>query len=45
MYHVVDIKTGAVMLKTENRRRARNKANSLDLAYGAIRYVVRIVAA
>lgn len=41
-YSIVDIQTKAVVGKPYNDRvRARNQANKLDLKYGAIRYVVR----
>lgn len=41
-YSIVDIQTKAVVGKAYNDRvRARNQANKLDLKYGAIRYIVR----
>lgn len=41
-YSIVDIQTKAVVGKPYNdRSRARNQANKLDLKYGAIRYTVR----
>lgn len=44
MYKIIDIKTGAQVGKNyQCRRRARQRANKLDLQYGAIRYVVRPV--
>lgn len=44
MYHIVDIKTGLVVGKRSTRNAASNRADKLDLAYGAVRYVVRWVA-
>lgn len=44
MYQVIDTKTRAVMSSHKDRKQARSKADRLDLAYGAVRYVVRFVA-
>lgn len=43
-YTVVDSHTGLVVSTHATRRRAQAKADRLDLAYGAVRYVVRYVA-
>lgn len=41
-FSIVDIQTKAVVGKPYNDRvRARNQANKLDLKYGAIRFVVK----
>ena len=42
-YQVIDFKTGQVMGIYVSRRRARAKADKLDLEYGAYRYFVRAV--
>lgn len=42
-YSIVDIQTKAVVRKPYNDKvRARNQANKLDLKYGSVRYVVRV---
>ncbi|MBD4207880.1 hypothetical protein [Staphylococcus aureus] len=41
-YQIIDIKTGTQVGATySDRKRASARANKLDLAYGAVRYVVR----
>ena len=42
-YHVIDKQTGAHMGTYATRVAARRRADKLDLAYGAIRYLVRLV--
>ncbi len=42
-YQVVDIQTKQVVGTYGNRKAASRRADKLDLAYGAIRYVVRII--
>ena len=44
VYQVIDAQTGAIVGTYSTRTRARNRADRLDLAYGAIRYYVRAVA-
>lgn len=44
MWYVYDNHTEAVMGKYQSAKRARTKANTLDLTYGAVRYSVRYVA-
>ncbi len=46
MYHLIDTRTGAVVRKyaEDKVRFARNAADRMDSAYGAVRYVVRWVA-
>lgn len=44
-YQVIDRQTGAVVGSFVNKTAARNKRDRLDLAYGAVRYTVREVAA
>lgn len=43
MYQVIDKQTGKVIGSYQDRKRARRKADKLDLEYGAIRYYVREV--
>lgn len=45
VYEVVDIQTKAVIKQypVDKGQAARNFANKRDLAYGAVRYVVRLV--
>lgn len=45
MYHVIDTQTKKIIASypEDKARVARNRANKLDLNYGAIRYVVRFV--
>ena len=44
VYQIIDIKTGyQIGGDYTNRRRASNRANKLDLEYGAIRYTVKTV--
>lgn len=40
-YQVIDIQTKQVIGEYSTRRRASNRADKLDLAYGAIRYIVK----
>lgn len=40
-YDVVDLQTGVVIGTYATRKRARSKADKLDLIYGAVRYGVR----
>ena len=40
-YQVIDIQTKQVMGIYKTRNRASNRADKLDLAYGAIRYIVK----
>ena len=43
-YQIVDSKTGDLIGKpSENGRRLRRKADKMDLEYGAVRYVVRLI--
>lgn len=45
MYQIIDVKTGEKVGKPyTNRKAASHRANKLDLAYGAIRYAVRLIA-
>ena len=44
-YQVIDRQTGAVVGTFTNKARARAKRDRLDMAYGAVRYFVRIVGA
>jgi hypothetical protein len=44
MYHVIDIQTGAIRGRYTSRNRATGHADKLDMAYGAVRYIVRCVA-
>ncbi|MET3371986.1 hypothetical protein ABIC89_001027 [Variovorax boronicumulans] len=44
-YQVIDIQTKQPVGKPMSKQAARAKRNRLDLAYGAVRYVVREVAA
>lgn len=41
MYHVIDIRTGADFGGYRTLRGAHRRADKLDLAYGAVRYIVR----
>lgn len=46
IYQIIDTKTGKQVGKDytyPQRNRARNRANKLDLEYGAFRYTVRPV--
>ena len=43
MYQVIDIKTSMIIKTCATRKAARAKADKIDLAYGAVRYVVRFV--
>ena len=43
-YQVIDVRTQQVVGTFKNKRAARSKRDSLDLAYGAVRYTVREVA-
>lgn len=43
MYQVIDIKTGQVVATRSKRVAARRIADRKDLAYGAIRYLVKFV--
>lgn len=43
LYSVVDIMTGEVVGSYKNRKRASRKADKLDMEYGAVRYVVRML--
>lgn len=42
MYNVIDCYTGKVIGTYQSRRRATNRADALDLKYGAVRYAVVI---
>lgn len=42
-YQVIDTRTGDEIGTYTTRKRASRKADSLDLAYGAIRYQVRAI--
>ena len=42
-YQVIDIQTKKVMGTYTSRAAASRRADKLDLAYGAIRYVVKII--
>ena len=44
-YLVIDTRTGATVARCASKQAARNKRDRLDAAYGAVRYVVREVAA
>jgi hypothetical protein len=44
MYQVIDIKTKQVISAHKDRKQASRKADRLDLAYGAVRHVVRFIA-
>lgn len=44
-YQVIDRQTMSVVGTFKNKNAARNKRDRLDLAYGAVRYMVREVAA
>lgn len=43
MYQVIELKTGFVIGTYSTRKRARNKADKLDNAYGAYAYTVRSI--
>ena len=43
MYQVIDIQTKQIVATKSTRVAARRLADRKDLAYGAIRYVVRLV--
>lgn len=43
MYQVIDLHTKTIVGTYATRVRASRRANTLDLAYGAIRYTVRFV--
>ena len=43
MYQIIDIKTKQVVATKATRKAASNMANRLDLQYGAIRYIVRMI--
>lgn len=43
MYQVIDIQTKQVIATKKTRIAARRLADRKDLAYGAIRYIVRLV--
>ena len=40
MYNVIDCFTGKIIGTYQSRKRATNKADKLDMAYGAVRYAV-----
>lgn len=40
-YQIIDIQTKTVVGTYGNRKAASTRADKLDMAYGAIRYVVR----
>lgn len=42
-YEVVDRQTGKVVGTYTNGKRARSRRDKLDLAYGACRYMVRVI--
>lgn len=44
-YLVVDGRTGEIVGRFKNKRRARGRRDKLDLQYGAVRYGVREVPA
>lgn len=44
-FAVIDRQTGGTVGSYGDRKRARSRANKLDLQYGAIRYLVREVPA
>ena len=44
-FQVIDRRTGLVVGSFKSKQAARNKRDRLDLAYGAVRYTVREVAA
>lgn len=44
-YQIIDRQTGRLVLTYSNKARAYNRADKLDLAYGAVRYSVRRVEA
>lgn len=43
MYQVIDIQTKAIIGTYKTRQSASNRANKLDLQYGAVRYIVKPV--
>lgn len=43
MYAIIDIQTKKIVSIHKTKQFARRKADKLDLKYGAIRYVVKIV--
>lgn len=43
VYQVIDRKTNTVVGTYDNRKAASRRADKLDLAYGAIRYTVRVI--
>ena len=43
-YQVIDRKTGAVVGEYTSKQRARNRRDTLDLQYGAVRYFVKLAA-
>lgn len=44
-YQVIDRQTQTIVATFANKQAARNKRDRLDSAYGAVRYMVREVAA
>jgi hypothetical protein len=44
-FQVIDRRTGQVVGTFKSKQAARSKRDRLDLAYGAVRYMVREVAA
>ena len=44
-YEVIDRRTGKVVGSYTNKTRARSRRDALDMQYGAVRYMVREVAA
>ena len=44
-FQVIDCRTGLVVGSFKSKQAARNKRDRLDLAYGAVRYTVREMAA
>lgn len=42
-HEVIDIQTGKSMGKYKSGRAAYDRADKLDMAYGAVRYVVKLI--
>lgn len=45
MYQVIDSKTGFIVATYPTRKQASRRADKLDMAYGAIRYSIRMIKA
>lgn len=43
VYQVIDCQTNTIVGTYDNRKAASRRADKLDLAYGAVRYTVRVI--